>query len=360
MNAKPLLRKIPIAIWVLILVLILVRIFLPVGVKYGINWYLGQKLQNYEGHLDDFGLALYRGAYQFEGLRLWKKGKSAKDPLIEIKHTDLSLAWRALFKGKLLGDLKVDGVLLNLVDSQEKKKQQFGGGEDWKTVVGKLIPIELESFKLTHGEVLFVNKEFKVPVKIVMDEINAEATNIKNTDDRKELLPSTVQASARLQKSAKLHAEAKINLLSRLPAFESKFKLDKLDVTKLNDFFLAYGSFTVHSGKFSLYGEVSTKENMVKGYVKPFFENLDVMSPKEKFESPKRFFNEVAIAWANVFLRNSKDHTVATKIEFEGASKAPNINKWGAFWESLRNGFVEALKKQLDEKITIKDVPKKK
>lgn len=346
------------ALWIIIIVLVAVRVALPYGIKYGINWYMGNKMESYKGHIDDFDLALYRGAYQIEDLVIWEKKKSPKDPLVEIKQIDLSLAWRAIFQGRLLGDLQVDGMKLSLIDSDDKKNKQMGTGQDWKTVVGKLVPIELESFRLSNSEVHLYNRDFKVPVDVVLDRIMVSATNIKNMDDKKELLPSSVEASARLQKSGIFTGGAKINLLSQVPAFESKMTLEKLDITKLNDFFLGYGPFTFTSGTFSAVGEVSTRDNKIKGYVKPFLENLDVINPDEKFDSPKRFFFETGLALSNLILRNSKNKTVATTIEFEGAAKGPKIETWDAFWGSLRNGFVEALQKTLDNTISIKDVPK--
>ncbi len=353
------LSKIQKTLLIIVLILVVVRIFLPAGVKYGINWYMGNKMENYKGHIEDFDLALYRGAYQIQDLKIWEKSKGEKHPLVSIKDIDLSLAWRGIFAGKLLGDLKVDGMKLALIDSADKKKKQMGADQDWKTVVGKLIPIELESFKLTNSEVHLYNNDFKVPVDVVLDKIMVSATNIKNTDKSKELLPSTMEASARLQKSGHVTAGAKINLLSKIPAFESKMELDKLDITKLNDFFKGYGPFTFTSGKFSLLGEVSTRDGRIKGYMKPFFENLDVIDSKEKFDSPKRFFFEVGLAMSNLILRNKDTKTVATRIDFQGAAKGPDIKTWDAFWGSLRNGFIEALQKKLDNTISIKDVPKK-
>ncbi|MFS4461007.1 DUF748 domain-containing protein [Bdellovibrio sp. HCB2-146] len=350
-------RHILMTILIFILFLILLRIFLPVGAKYGINWYLDNKLKNYQGHIEDFDLALYRGAYQVEGLKIWKRTSSAKNPFLSVKQIDLSLAWRALFSGKLLGDLSIDEMKLVMLDSDKKDKKEFGEGEDWKTMAGKIVPIELESLQIRNSEVHMMNRDFKVPIDVVLDKVMLEASNIKNTNDSKELLPSTVSATARFQKSAALKAKARMNLISKIPAFEAKAQLEKLDITKLNQFFKAYGPFTFTSGRFSVYTEVSTKNNRVVGYVKPFFENLDVISENENFGSPKRFFNEVGLAMGNLLIRNRKEKTVATKIEFVGAAMSPDVDKWGAFWSSLRNGFVEALKRSLENTISIKDVP---
>ncbi|MEK2687819.1 DUF748 domain-containing protein [Bdellovibrio sp. GT3] len=346
-------------VWIVLIFLVVVRVFMPEGIKYGINWYMGNKMESYKGKIEDFDLALYRGAYQIEGLKVWEKVKNEKAPLIAIKRLDVSLAWRGIFKGKLLGDLKVDGMKLDLVDSKDNKKKQMGKGQDWKAVVGKLIPIELESFRMANSEVHWLNNDFKVPVDVVIDRITASATNIKNTDNSKELLPSKVEITARVQKDASLTGGAKMNILAKTPTFDSKITMDRLNVTKLNDFFMAYGPISFSSGHVSLLAEVSAKDDKIVGYVKPFIEKLDVVSSEEKFDSPKRFFNEISLASVNLILRNPNNKTMAAKLEFEGAMKGPEFDTWGAVWSSLRNGFVEAMKKKLDNDVSIKDVPKK-
>ncbi|WP_413575532.1 DUF748 domain-containing protein [Bdellovibrio sp. HCB290] len=347
------------AVWVILILLIVVRVFMPAGIKYGINWYMDNKMDSYKGKIEDFDLALYRGAYQIEGLKIWEKVKSEKMPLIAVKQMDISLAWRGIFKGKLLGDLKVDGMKLDLVDSKDSKQKQMGAGQDWKTVIGKLIPIELESFRMANSEIHWLNNDFKVPVDVVVDRIMVSATNIKNTNNSKELLPSKVEITARVQKDANLTAGAKMNILAKNPTFESKITMNRLNVTKLNDFFLAYVPISFSSGHVSLLAEISAKDDKIAGYVKPFIENLDVMSSEEKFDSPKRFFNEMSLATVNLILRNPNNKTMAAKLEFEGAMKGPDFDTWGAVWSSLRNGFVEAMKKKLDNDVSIKDVPKK-
>lgn len=343
--------------FVVFTLLVVTRVFLPVGIKYTINWYLDKKLTTYQGRIADFDLALYRGAYQIQELKIWKRTGSEKSPFFFVDQLDLSLAWRGLFQGKLLGDLTVKGMRLAFLDSETKAKKETGEGEDWKSVVGKLIPIELESLKIRESSVHFVNRDLKVPLDVVLDQITLDATNIKNTEESIEILPSTVEFSARFQKTAPVKGQARMNLLAKMPVFEAKAQMEKLDITKLNDFFVAYGPVSFTKGKFSIFAEVSTKDNRIVGYLKPFFEDLDVISDHEHFDSPKRFFNEVGLALGNLILRNSKEKTVATKIEFAGAAMSPDIDKWGAFWTSLRNGFIEALQRSLENTISIKDVP---
>lgn len=353
------LKRVQKTIVIIVTILVIIRIVLPFGMKHAINWYLDKKMVTYQGHIDDFDLALYRGSYQIQNLKIWKRTSPAEDAFVDIQKIDVSLAWRALLKFKVLADLEVEGAKLIFVDSEDKKKEQLGADGDWKDISGKLLLIELESVVIRNSEVHFLNKDLKVPFEIVLDRIDIRGTNINNTDSKKELLPSTVTAKARFQRSAPLSGNARMNLISRVPAFDANLKLEKFDITKMNSFFRAYGPFTFTSGTFSFYAEVGTKNSRVKGYIKPFFENLDLIDSKEKFDSPKRFFNEVALATGNLILRNSATKAVATKIEFEGASQGPNIETWGAVWSSLKNGFVQALAKSFDNSISIQDVPKK-
>lgn len=323
------LNRVQKTIAVIIIILVIFRIVLPVGIKYAINWYLDRKMVAYQGHIGDFDLALYRGSYEIQDLKIWKRTSNAENAFVDIQKIDISLAWRALLKFKLLADLEVEGAKLIFVDSDNKKKKQFGVDGDWKAIGNKLVFVELESFVIRDSEVHFLNKDLQVPFEIVLDRIDIRGSNIKNTDNKKELLPSSVTAQARLQRSAPLSGSARMNLTSRVPAFDANLKLEKFDITKLNNFFRAYGPFTFTSGSFSLYVEVGAKDSRLKGYVKPFFDNLDVIDAKEKFDSPKRFFNEIALAMGGFILKNNTTKSVATKIEFEGASQSPNIETWG-------------------------------
>jgi len=354
------LKKIDRTVLLLIGVLVVIRIFLPVGIKYGINWYLDKKLSTYQGRIEDLDLAFYRGAYQIEGLKIWKRSLGEETPLVSITRIDISLAWRALFRGKVLGDLKITEPKINLVDSAEKKKDQFGEDEDWKAIVARLVPIEIESLKINDGEVRFLNRDFKVPIELLVDQIEISATNIRNTERKKEALPSEVNVTARLQKDATAHLKGRMDAVSRVPAFDLNFSLKDLNLVKFNKFFVAYGPFTFTSGNLSVFSEVATKDNQVAGYVKPFIEKADIVDSKEKYISPKHVLYEMGLAIANLVVRDFRQKNAATKIEFKGNAKDPEINKWGAFWSAIENGFGTALKERIEGSVSLKDVPKKK
>ncbi|MBC7370396.1 MAG: DUF748 domain-containing protein [Bdellovibrionaceae bacterium] len=342
----------------LLLFLIVIRIFIPYGVKRGLNYYLANKIESYEGHIADLDLSLWRGAYQIEGLRLWKKGSNQNDPLIAVREIDLSLAWRALFKGEILGDLRVTQLNLQFTDSKSEEKKQNGTDEKgWNEVIQKLIPISIESAKCMECQVHFVNRDFKAPIDVVADQLELSAFNMRNVDSKNEILPSTFRLTGRFQGDSNFRFAGKFNALADPMAFNIDADMKDFTLEKLNPFLLVYGPFTFAKGKLSIYAETATKDGKIKGYVKPFLDNVKMVKNEEKFISFKHGTYEFVLGAANLLFRSS-EKDVATKVEFEGPIKSPDINIWGAVKTAFKNGFGQPLDKGVEHSIGIKDVPK--
>jgi hypothetical protein len=102
----------------LIIVLIVFRLFLPGIVKNYVNNKLNA-LPGYTGHVDDIDISLYRGAYVIKGLLLKKKTDPAKYPFLAIVEADLAVEWRALFKGRLVGEVVLNHPAINILATEE-------------------------------------------------------------------------------------------------------------------------------------------------------------------------------------------------------------------------------------------------
>lgn len=351
------LKRINSWVWTLLIFLIVLRIFLPSIIKYSINYYLENKIESYQGHIEDFDLALWRGAYQIQGLRIWKRETDPSAPLLKVAKIDLSLAWRALVHKKILGDLKIDGMELAFRDSQSEKNKQLGSEEkDWGAVAAKLVPINIESLVIRDSDVHFINKDTKLIVDVFIDQINGEAKNLRNTNDSKELLPSPFYIEGRVLSATPVSIGGRVNLLNAIPVFDIQADLKKFPIKKLNPLFMVYGPFSFERGNFSLYSEAAANEKKIKGYIKPFLEDMKLTSPHEKYVSFKQGINEFLLGLGNLIFRNY-EKTAATRIDFEGDMEAPGVYRWRALWVSLKNAFVRPLKEAFDRSISIKDVP---
>lgn len=352
------------ALMAVVVILILFRAFLPEIIKKQLNDYMGSKMDDYVGHIEDFDLSLYRGAYQVEGFTLKKKNGNEQIPFVSIKGADISVSWKALFQGRILADLVINDPRVDFLDSKDKKKRQFGVEEkpsNFLAVYKKIIPFSLETLTVNNGEVHFQNSDTKVPIDIYVNKINLDARNIHNTSKDDKKLFSTYQVSALAQNQAKIRSKGSFNLLSKPLAFNIDLELEKLKLTEFNKFLLQYGPFDVTKGTFYFYTELASKNNKITGYVKPILENVDVISGKEDINSLKRFGFEFGTAFLNLFFRDGKMLTTAAKIPIEGSLDKPQFGLWEGFKSALANAFTsKKVEKKLDNNVNLKDVDKKK
>lgn len=350
------LKKISKTIWIVLVLLIVVRLLLPPVIRYSLNWFLETKMENYQGHIEDFDLSLWRGAYQIQDLRFWKKGTDRSAPLLKVGEIDLSIAWRALWHGEILGDLTIRQMELSFRDSQSEKNKQLGNDEkSWQDVAKKLVPISIESLIIEDSSVHFINKDQKVVIDVYVDNINGQARNLRNIDESKELLPSPVNITGKIYSKTPFTIQGRLNLLESVPVFDLQADLKKFPLKTMNPLFAAYGPFTFESGDFTFYSEVATKENKIKGYFKPFLEDVKMTSPNEKYVSFRHALNEFLLGGGNLIFKNSED-VAATRIDFEGDMTKPGIYTWRAIWLSLKNAFGEPLRAAIDRTISIEKV----
>ena len=89
--------------------LILIRIALPYVLLHFANNRLAH-MKGYNGHIADLDLALLRGAYRIDRFHLEKVDTITfeETPFIAAHIIDLSVDWRALLDGGLVGELVID------------------------------------------------------------------------------------------------------------------------------------------------------------------------------------------------------------------------------------------------------------
>ena len=68
---------------------------------------------------------------------------------------DLTLLWRALFKGPAVGEVVMHEPQLNLVQSQANEEKQLGTGVNWPQEIRDLFPFQLNLVEARDGLVTF-------------------------------------------------------------------------------------------------------------------------------------------------------------------------------------------------------------
>lgn len=340
-------RPIVIVLLVLALLLLLLRIALPTMVTRYVNKVLNG-IENHEGHVADVDLHLWRGAYSIYDLEIVQVSKDGKRaPIIYIPATHLSVEWRALFRGSLVGEVEFHKPRVNVYAGAAKKEEKEKS-DDFLQQFRELMPLNINRFAIIDGELHFQNLRAKPEVDIYLDQISLVARNLTNNEKVAEELAATVSGKARAMQSGELGLEMKLDPLEKHPTYQLAFELKDLRLPELNNFLRYYLAVTARDGRISLAGESSAEGGKFRGYVKPVVRDLDILHLKKEHksigEAIKGFFVKII---ASVFENKAKEQ-LATKLEFSGTFDNPEISVWDAVAAFMRNAFVQALEPSLE------------
>ena len=335
---KKLLRSIPRSLLFIIGGLIVLRLLLPFICLQGFNWALANKGQAYTGHLEDFDLSLYRGAYQLQGLVLKKRGTDLP-PFLEVKEIDLSIAWRALFHGKILIDADIDSAVVRLIDGAKKENQQYGVEEDkqvQKDFADLVFPISIERLRVTKSAVYFTNYDFKKALPVSLEDVEFRVSDLR-TQGMGHLSPFVAMAT--LQKHAKLAAQGSMDVLSARSQVDMDAQLTEFQINTVNDILRIYIPLDITRGTLDLYSELAMSQGKGNGYVNVFLNDADIISSKQDFISIKHFLFEIIAGVGNLILRNPKDNSLAFHMPFAFTEKKFEADGSYALGSMLRNRF---------------------
>lgn len=348
---------------ILLVVLVGVRAALPYALKRYINHVLQHDLEGYTGSVADVDLSLWRGAYQLEGLKILRVENTVPVPFLDFGFADLRIAWKPLFKGRFVGEIELDRSRMNFVSGRNAGESQTGAeGHGFRDAFDKIFPMKVNRFVIHHSEIHYMDFHSKPNVDVVLHDLDLNATNLSNVEKpvRDELV-SKVALTAGIQQTGKLKLDATTDLMREPLAADLNLSLTEFDLTKLNDFLMAYGRFNVHHGQLDVYVEGVTKDNYVKGYVKPLLTHVDVVEGLgEIFKAGDRAIPETLASTVNLLIRRYSKDQLATKIPVEGRLDDPKVKVWSAIGGLFRHAFGTPQRPGIDHAISTNTLPRQK
>lgn len=349
-------RKTRWTILAVILILIAIRIALPYVIKTYVNRQLNRS-KDFAGHVGDIDVALIRGAYEIRDLKIMKKTGGVPVPFFSVENADLSIQWGELFHGAVAGEIYLEKPALNFVAATNATQAQTGENQDWGSILKNLFPFKFNHFEANHGQIHFRNFQSTPPVDIYLNDLSVVATNLTNTRNLKQNLPAGVHARATALNGGLLDFHLRLNPLANPPAFELNAQLTNVDLTSLNDFLKAYGKFDVEKGRFALFTSVAAVDGRYDGYLKIFFDQLDVFSwEKERKKNILKIFWEAVVGAATTLFKNQPEDRLATRIPISGSYTGTSVGVWTAVGNLLHNAFIRALLPKLDESVKLQQV----
>lgn len=346
-------------IGILVALIIIMRLVLPYVVTKYVNQVLSE-IPGYWGSISDVDIALIRGAYVIEDLKLFKIDGNKRVPFIDIPEIDLSIEWSALFDGAVVGEVIFMTPSINFIGGDQKNSEgqtenQTGKDVDWTVPVKRLMPLQINRLEVIRGNIFFYDFTTKPQVDISLQQVNATATNLNNAERQQTPLPSHVYATATSIGKGLLTLQMDINVLKKIPDLDMDLKFEGVEMPALNDFFLAYAKVDIEKGTFNLYSEITVNDGALQGYVKPVAQGVQIVNWKKDNQN---FFN---LIWQSIvgllveIFENQNEDQFATKIEVEGNLNNIETSTWPAIWNIFQNAFVKAFEKNTDDTVEFEE-----
>lgn len=340
-------KKFTIPLVVFVLLLVARMALVPVAQK-ELNQFLATFSPTLEFHMNDLDVHVIRGAYSFEGIT--GKVKGQKKEFLRIEKVDVSMAWREIFKGKIVTDIEVIGPDFSYTKALNKAFADASKNKkDADTAKEKLFPVKIERVDVKNGNVTlddYPGLDEKSKFKVT--DIEGRITNL--TPEKKFPL-SFFNVQAKLFGQSLVKTTGHLNSLTKPIAWDVDGELRQFDMTSANKFLKRKVPLTFTKGKLDVYAEAESKKGAVEGYVKPFLENIDVVKTDEKFKGPKHWAIEVVTALGNLILRASdKPKSVATKIPFSMDKSGVHVDSGEALTKAIQHGFEQKLKPGIENK----------
>lgn len=347
-RARPAFKYLVITGIVLGLGLVAARMVLPDLLRAAINRRL-EAIPAYAGRVEKIDVSLLRGAYTMRGVRIEKRVGDTIHPFVSVDSLDFSLAWRELFRGRLVSEIVARRPRLNFVQSPTPEASQLDFDRRWQEVINDLFPIEITHFEATEGEIHFVAPGRDPPVDIFLRDLHVRVRGLRNRPDLDPgERPALVLVDGRTPGNGTLSLTSELEPLADQPRFHVRLKIDRLWLPAINQFLLAYGNVDVSAGEFTGYLEMVARSGRYQGYFKPFLENLKFSNSKDSEKSLLARLWEQIVAGVAHFVKNGETEQVALRIPFSGQFGDTRVSTWESIRTLLRNGFIQALHEGLD------------
>jgi len=327
------------------------RLLLPSLAERYVNHVLARQ-PHYVARIGDVTLSLWRGACVVEEIRILKRTGRVPAPFFAAPRVELSVDGRALLDGAFVAELVVRSPEINLVAGPTRAQSQTGAEVDWRDVVDRLMPIRLNRVEIHDGAIHFRNFHSTPKVDVYLQQLDLVAENLTNSEEISKSRVARVALRALAMTSGRLVARAAFDPFADTPTFDLDGSLVGARLADLNDFLRAYAGIDVESGSMRVYVEPESGERRFDGYIKPFFENVEVLAADELDEQ-----GFLASAWeaivgglAEAFEDQSHDR-VATRVAISGTVRDPEVGFWRTLGSALKNAFVESLVPRLEQSV---------
>jgi hypothetical protein len=340
---------------ILAVVAIALRVASPRIVEEYVNRQLAD-MGDYRGTVGDVDLALIRGGYTLHDLTVVKVAGDVETPFVDMDQMDLSIQWRALFRGNVVGEVVMERPVVNFVQSESDAESQYGTGVNWPQEIRDLFPFQLNLVRIVDGLVTFRAPGIEAEESLTARDFQLELQNLTNAQELATEAFADVELEARVMGNAPLKLAGQIDPNEEVPTFNIDLSLEGARLVDINPWLVEFLNADAHAGVFSLYSELAAANGGFEGYLRPILENPEFFDPEEESTGPFKKAWEAMVGFAAKIFENRQEDQVATQIPLTGQFENPKAGILPALVNLLRNAFVGAFAHSLEGSISFGDV----
>lgn len=331
--------------------LIGVRAIAPSIILNRLNTYLAHFSESYYAHIEDLDLNFFRSAYSFDSVKVALKNHPEK-PFLTVDNIDVSIAWRELFRGRILTDIVIDGADFQM-DAQFAQPAQKNIRQTQSEAVAagkKLFPVDIERVEIKNSKINSASHHFFI------DRITGRLSNVFSTEKNP---ISLLTAKGDILGKFPLKVVGDLDLTATPKAWVMAIELQNFNTVDGNIFINRFVPLTFKSGQLDVYAEVKSEKGRIAGYIKPFLKEAEVIGDDKDFKGIKHFGVELSVAFVNAFFKSSQDKVVATKVLFQQQDDKFQWNAQETISELFKNGYREPLPRGIENLMSLSKVESK-
>ncbi len=275
-----------------------------------------------------------------------RKGSASANGSLEYspKITEISL------KQLVLNGVDADYVHLSRTAAAEKERLEKTK-EAAKELSNKPeAKIRIATLKIASGSFGYVNKASNPNYRVFINKIDATMTNFSNQFAEG---PANVELKGQFMGTGDTKATATFRSEKESPDFSLNLAIVNTQMPAMSDLFRAYGNFDIRQGLFSLFTELTVRNNMINGYVKPMFKDLEVTDRRTKQQ--KGIFHRLYVAVVRglaKLLENPETKQVATEAKISGTVGGAHTSTLQVIVNLIRNAFIQAILPGFEREVT--------
>jgi hypothetical protein len=349
------LRRTAIVIGALVVIGVAARLAAPKVAEHYVNRQLAD-LGEYRGTVSGVELHLLAGGYVLRDVTIVEVGSANETPFATIPAMDVTLQWRALFRGQAVGEVVMHEPVLNLVQGPSDEEQQLGAGVNWPQKIRDLSPFRLNVVEAQNGLVTFRAPGISTDDSLTMRDFQMRLRNLTNVQDVEEPAFAEIDVRGGMMGNAPVSLTGRIDPNETTPTFDVDFSLEGARLVDVNPWLREFLKVDAEMGVFSMYAELAAAEGRFEGYARPILEDPKFVDKNEDDEGPFRKAWEGLVNLAAKILENKEEEQVATQIPLRGEIEDPDVDILTTMVNLLRNAFVAAFSHSLEGSITLRDV----